>query len=314
MTLVHSRIAVALLALFFLGGSGMALAACGTNGSLQGTIASIDAAASSFMLTPQQTASASSLTVTVNPHTEFRGALHSFADLKIGMLVKVQGASQSSAATLTAGQIESDNGAQDQQDDHGGTQQRSDFSGTVGAITSSRSSFELKLTDGSIKTVVTNAQTEFEGILHSFSDLKTGQQVSLAGNLQADGTISAARVEAENENDAEDANGLELMGTIATVDTTHSSFVIKLPNGATKVVIVNAQTEFDGGFHGIGDLVKGMIVEVRGTTQPDGSLLASRVHREDGNDGSSGDGGGTSSGSSGSDQSGHGADDGGGHH
>jgi cytochrome c-type biogenesis protein CcmE len=312
--LVHSRIAVALFAVLFLGGSGMALAACGTNGDLRGTIASIDSVAASFVLTPQQpSGGASSLTVTVSPHTAFRGALHSFADLKTGMLVTVQGAGQSSAATLTADQIESDDGAQDQQDDHDGTQQRSDFSGTVGAINSSRSSFELKLADGSAKTVVTNAQTEFEGILHSFSDLKTGQQVSLTGNLQADGSISAARVEAENENDVEDANRVELTGTIAAVDATHSSFIIRLPNGAIKVVVTNAQTEFDGGFHGLGDLAKGMTVEVRGTTQPDGSLLASRVHREDGGDGSSGDGG-TSSGSGGSDQSGHGTDDGGGHH
>src|SRR5262249_7666042 len=112
--LAHHKMTVALFALLFLLGG--VLAACSSSGSgaLTGTVASIDTAASSFTLTPQQAStSVSSVTVHVNPQTEFRGALHGLSDLAIGMLVKVQGSAASSAFTAT--QVED----QDQNDDHG---------------------------------------------------------------------------------------------------------------------------------------------------------------------------------------------------
>jgi len=310
--LIHRKLAIGLLVALLLCGSILALASCGTSAGLQGTIASLNVAASSFVVTPQQNAAGvTSLTVTVSPQTEFRGSLHSFSDLTVGMLVKLQGSAQTSTATFVATEIEDEHEADDQENQHNGNHEGSQFKGTVDSVDSAHASFVLKLTDGTTKTVTVSAQTEFEGGLHSLTDLAKGTQVSVKGTLQADGSIAASSVDAENENENEpvEANEVELTGTINSLDSAHASFVLKLGDGTTKTVVTNAQTEFDGGFHGFADLKTGMAVEVRGATQTSGSLLATRVHREDSGDDHDGSGG-----SDGHDGSGSGSGSGDGGH
>jgi len=309
-SLARSRVAVALFALLLLCGGAVALASCGTNAGLRGAIASIDTAGSSFVLTPRPAAGGpSGVTVTITPQTEFRGALRGFSDLTVGMQVSVQGAAQGGTNTLTATEIEDQR--EDAAGDKNGAQDGDQFKGTVDSTDAVHAAFGLKLADGTIKTVTTSSQTEFEGTLHRFADLTQGLRVSVKGALRADGSIAAASVEAENENDQDNAEDVEVTGTIDSISAAGSSFVLKLADGTTKTVVTNARTEFDGGFHGFADLKAGMAVEVRGTSQSGGSLLATRVHREDG--GGSGDGSGGHDGS-GSGGSGGGGDDGSGHH
>ncbi len=280
--LIQRKVAVGLLVALLLCGSILALASCGSSAELHGTITSLNAAASSFVVTPQQnSADVTSLTVTVSPQTEFRGALHRFADLTVGMLVKVQGTAQTSTATFAATEIEDEHEA----DNHEGTQ----FKGTVESVDSAHASFVLKFADGTSKTVTVSAQTEFEGGLHSLADLMTGEQVSVKGTLQADGSIAASSVEAENE--PVEANEVELTGMISSQDSAHASFVLKLADGTTKTIHTNAQTEFDHDINGFADLKTGMVVEVRGTTLTTGSLLATRVRLGDGGDDHGGSGG-----------------------
>jgi hypothetical protein len=115
-----------------------------------------------------------------------------------------------------------------------------------------------------------------------------------------------------------DQNENELRGTVASVNTGSSSFVLKQPSGATKTVVVSAQTVFDGGLQRLSDLKAGQLLEVKGNLQSDGTLAATRVHGEDndadddhGGDNGSGDdhGGNSGSGSSGSGGSGRGGHD-----
>jgi uncharacterized membrane protein YgcG len=301
---------VALFALLFLLGG--ALTACSSSGSgaLTGTVASIDSASSSFTLTPQQaTANAASVTVHVNPQTAFRGALHGLSDLAVGMLVKVQGSAASNAFTAT--QVED----QDQNDDHGKDDQRDEFKGTVGAIHLATPSFDLKLADGSTRLVTTDAQTEFEGTLHQFTDLATGQRVEVKGAVQADTSILASSVEGENEDEEnennEDAHEIEGTGPVLSLGS--NSFVMEL-NQRQVTVTVATTTEFDGGLHSLADLKVGMRVEIRGALQSNGAIAASRVHGEDNHDGDGqgGDGGGDDHGGgsgSGDGSSGHGGSD-----
>jgi uncharacterized membrane protein YgcG len=307
--LAHRKMIAVLLALVFLLGG--ALTACSSSGSgaLTGTVASIDSASSSFTLTPQQaSAHASSVTVHVNPQTEFRGALHSLRDLAVGMLVTVQGTAASSAFTAT--QVED----QDQNDDHGQEAQRDEFKGGVGLIHIANASFDLKLADGSTRLVSTDAQTEFEGTLHHFIDLATGQRVEVQGAVQADTSILAASVEGENEDEDndnnEDAHEIEGTGPVLTVGS--NSFVMELSQRQVTVTIATT-TEFDGGLHSLADLKVGMQVEIKGALQDNGAIAASRVHGEvnhDG-DGHGGDGGGDHGGGTGSGDgsSGHGGSD-----
>jgi small nuclear ribonucleoprotein (snRNP)-like protein len=308
LTLAHRKGIATLLGLLLLMGGGATLAACSSIGSgagtLQGRVASIDLGNASFVVTPQQnSAGLTSVSVRVNTQTEFRGALHGLADLVVGMLVKVQGSSGSTA--FTAAQVEND----EQNDDRGADGQREEFKGTVDSINSSSASFGLKLADGSTRQVITNAQTAFEGTLHSFDDLATGQRVEVKGTVQADNSILASSVEGENEDEAnvEDEGQVEGTGSVLAVGS--ASFVMQL--GARQVtVIVSSSTDFDGGLHGIADLKVGMLVEMKGQLQSNGAIAATRVHGEDGHDGgddhggSSGHGGGENTGSGGGDDSG----------
>ena len=68
---------------------------------------------------------------------------------------------------------------------------------------------------------------------------------------------------------------VELHGTVSSVGTT--SFVLTLPNGTTKTVAVSSATLFAGRAHTLGDLKKGDVVSVHGTTQSDGTVAATSV-------------------------------------
>jgi|SRR5579859_6064543 len=121
----------------------------------------------------------------------------------------------------------------------------------------------------------------------------------------------------QDANDQDNANEHEAQGTVSSVDASGSSFVVKESGGASVTVKVSASTIFDGGLTKLGDLKAGMTVEVKGATQADGTVAASRVHGEDasgtqgddhGGD-SHGGSGGSGSGGSGSSGSGSGGSD-----
>jgi hypothetical protein len=105
-----------------------------------------------------------------------------------------------------------------------------------------------------------------------------------------------------DETDDQGENQHAVQGTITSVDTANSSFVITQCNGTTTAVEVSAKTTFDHSVQGVADLKVGLFVDVKGTLQSNGSFTASRVHVEekasgDDHDGSDGDdhhgGGGT---------------------
>lgn len=292
-----NKMAVMMGALLLVGGTGVMLTSCSSGGAVRGTIASVDLAATSFILTPEQSAAGlTSITVTANPQTEFRGKLHGFSDLTTGMQVSVTGTPQTSTGTLLANEIEDQQESEahspnNQQagESPGDNREAVEFTGTIVGVDSAHKAFGLKLADGSTKTVTVSSETEFEGTLHGFADLAKGQQVSVKGTLQPDGSITAAHVEAEQGDGEEqgDANEQELSGAVSSIDSAHASFGLKRADGTVTAIATNAQTEFDGGFHVFADLQIGLRVEVHGTTQSGGALLAMRVHREDEGDTSS---------------------------
>ncbi|HEV2236976.1 MAG TPA: DUF5666 domain-containing protein [Ktedonobacterales bacterium] len=321
----HKRITITLVTLLLVGVISLALSACSTNGGLKGRVASVDVVNANFVLTPlQNDASTSSLTVNVSSHTAFRGALHGLFDLKAGMLVSVRGTANAGSSGLVASEVQDEPEANDQEHERAGAagdiQQEAELQGTVGTVDRGQSSFVLLFSDGTSKIVTVSAQTEFEGTLHGLADLTHGQRVEVKGAPQSDGSFAAASIEREAEDQQDepndDQNEVELTGMITSTDAAHTSFILKLADGTTKTIVTNGQTEFDGGFQGFADLRAGLTVEVRGTTASGGSVLASRVHREDTeqHDGSSSSDGLDSSGSSGSGGSGSSSGSGGDDH
>jgi hypothetical protein len=113
-----------------------------------------------------------------------------------------------------------------------------------------------------------------------------------------------------DEPDDQGENQHAVQGTITSVDTANSSFVVTQCNGTTTTVEVSAKTTFDQSVRSFADLKVGLFVDVEGTLQSNGSLTASGVHVEengsgdehDGSDGDDHDGrGGTSTPATGAD-------------
>jgi hypothetical protein len=166
----------------------------------EGTVSSINSGHSSFTLTPEHGAD---VTVVANAQTEFEGGLSDFTALKVGLHVEVTGTKQpdgSLLATKVEGQNESANNNQINNQDENG------LSGTVMTIEVTDSSFVLKLSDSTTKTIEVSANTEFDGDgnFQSFSDLKVGQSVEVEGNLKSNGTIAATKVHLEANGSSSD--------------------------------------------------------------------------------------------------------------
>jgi hypothetical protein len=110
-----------------------------------------------------------------------------------------------------------------------------------------------------------------------------------------------------NTQNANDNDGHEAEGTISSIDSGNSSFVIKTEHGASVTVVVTSATVFTDGPHSFSDLKTGMSVEVDGNPQSNGTLTATKVHGDNessDNDGSDDHGGNTGSATPGSDDHG----------
>jgi hypothetical protein len=106
----------------------------------------------------------------------------------------------------------------------------------------------------------------------AFGALKVGLLVEIHGSMQ--GTVVNAQD--VNVEDALDAVETEFSGTLASIGGTCPALTLSVDG---KAVVTAASTEFAKA--ACGDLKAGMLVEVKGTTQSDGSIAASRVQVDD---------------------------------
>lgn len=91
--------------------------------------------------------------------------------------------------------------------------------------------------------------------------------------------------------DGQHNDGHEAEGTISSIDSSNSRFVVKTEHNASVTVVVNSATAFTDGLHSFADLKTGMSVEVDGNLQSDGTLTATKVHGDnEGSDDGSNDG------------------------
>ncbi len=68
-----------------------------------------------------------------------------------------------------------------------------------------------------------------------------------------------------------------LVGTVSSVDTTASSFVLKENDGTSVTVAVSNATQFQGSVHSLADLKANMHVTVKGAKQTDGTISATSL-------------------------------------
>jgi hypothetical protein len=180
-----------------------------------------------------------------------------------------------------------------------------ELEGTVGAVNGT--SFMLMTRSGSV-TIQTDSTTQLrkEDAPATFTDIKTGVKVEVEGTRQNDGSVLASRVTVEVEDMEEqtktptgtpamtttattpqptrtptptrtpEAEGADLEGTVGSISGT--SFMLMTRSGSVTIQ-TNSATRFrnDDNPETFADIKMGAEVEVEGTTQPDGSVLASRV-------------------------------------
>ena len=123
--------------------------------------------------------------------------------------------------------------------------------------------------------ITTNAATLFDDV--TCAGLRNGMQVEVEGQRQADGSVLATRVEAEDDDNVNQR--VELKGPVAARNGTcpMAAFMV---NGTR--VTTNAATIFDDVT--CAGLQNGMQVEVEGQRQADGSVLAARIEGKDEDD------------------------------
>ncbi len=211
-------------------------------------------------------------TIKVDSNTKIfdeKGAAITLAMLKVGDAVVVEGTTQSDGSVL-AQKIRRSNGDGDGDgDDPGGTQQVS-FSGTVGTVGSSSLTVSGKTVQVNINTTIVDSQ----GAKLMLSAIKTGDNVDVQGTTQSDGSVLANKIRDESQGSS--TQQVEFSGRISSIGSGQLTVSGKtvMVNGSTSIVGEDGKTLM------LTDLKTGESVEVTGTTQSSGSILASKIKLE----------------------------------
>lgn len=205
-------------------------------------------------------------TVLVTPATVIRhgGTSMTLAQLQVGQRVHVKGTVTGTDATAstTATQINVQNM---------NTSMGVELEGTVSGLTGTAAAFQF-IVDG--RTVRGGAATEFKGGKSpSFAGLANGGKVHVKGTLQ-EGFVFAQRINLQDRDD--DADEFEARGVVSGLSGTCPAITFTL-NGTT--VRANASTEFEHGT--CASIANGDTVEVEGTRQADGSVIAKEIERDE---------------------------------
>ena len=182
-------------------------------------------------------------------------------DIHVGDRVHVKGMKTATGVTATEIMVQTGNGP-------GPEAEQAEVKGSVAAPKTGTCP-SIAFNVGAQK-VSTNGSTEFRD--STCAALAVGDQVEVKGTRQADGSILATRVEVEKRVEQQE---VELKGVVAAKTTTCPSISFNV--GTTKVM-TNSATEFRDAT--CAALAVGDQVEVKGTRQTDGSVLATRVKVE----------------------------------
>jgi hypothetical protein len=143
-------------------------------------------------------------------------------------------------------------------------------------------------------TVAVNAATIIRANDHlaGLGDIKVGDRVNVNARVNADGSVTALRIEVEDEHGGGNGNedhGAELTGNIASISS--AAITVTTGGGNTVTVKLSATTTIRHGDTTLApsDLKVGNHVEVKGTLNADGSIAATSIKVEDINDGNGND-------------------------
>lgn len=113
-------------------------------------------------------------------------------------------------------------------------------------------------------------------------DLLLAQSVTINGSTVTINPTFNVTALPVSTNPTNDHDGMieGVKGTITALSSSSNGFTLQSSDGTSYAVAVNSNTQY-GGISGFSGLATGMLVEVDVAAQPDGSLLATRIHVED---------------------------------
>jgi hypothetical protein len=231
---------------------------------VDGMVVAVDPAALRFSI---RQLSGLELEVQADAQTWFRmnnGAAATFADLAVGQAVEVEGRANpdGSLAALRVLIV---------------VRRTVTVRGHVESVNAADGSFLLQPGVGPDLVIRPGAATRFaknDGSPAAFGDLFPGQDVRVAGQQNADGSLAAGRVLLIV------VEILRREGVIVSLDAGTASFTIRHGVGLQTVVRTGAETQFlknDGTGATFADLAVGLMVRVEGPQNGDGSLASDQV-------------------------------------
>ena len=209
------------------------------------------------------------ITVLMPPGTPIRhgGDSLTCSQLTVGLRVHVKGTK--SGTTITASEVIVQQGAPGPPE----PANEVELKGTISALTPGCPSVSFMV---SSTKVVTNPNTKFDetpcGALHN------GSSVEVEGTRQADGSVLARKIDSEDDGDRDrDGNQAEVQGTVSGAAAGHACPTFAFMVGSTKVA-ANASTKFED--TSCAGVINGIVVDVKGTRQADGSIVATQVEKK----------------------------------
>lgn len=254
--------------------------------TISGTVVGVSSAstvrAQGTSITVSVMGSAASSVVDANGHFMLNNVPAGHVDLHfvgngVDAVLGLDGVADRATLTITVRVSGHDAHLEDGRDDN--DQEEAEVNGLIaaGSLGGSCASHNVSFTVGTTK-VATNASTQFRN--GACESLKIGSRVEVKGTRQSDNSLLAASVEGDTEDENEDRPGeVEVKGTIAagSIKGTCAASSLSFAVGSTKVT-TNASTKFQDA--SCASLQAGDSVEVKGSRQTDGSVLASRVERK----------------------------------
>lgn len=110
--------------------------------------------------------------------------------------------------------------------------------------------------------------------LHMHFDLRNSLQTDMTG--QVTGVVNPMITANVVKPDDDDAQITDLRGSVVSTDTTKNTILLQKWDGKQVTVDVNSQTTFNDGYT-LATLTAGMIAEVEGNVQSDGTILATSL-------------------------------------
>lgn len=180
------------------------------------------------------TLSSSTVNVTFNPAVTIgTGASVINFDMNLASSVTISGTNATVTPTFNVTTSTVPAGEAGENEDNG---EMEDLRGTITSVASPKFTIQPSQTAQAV-TITTDANTQFEDGISSFSNLTTGMIVSVDAATQPDGSVLAKKVESETEStDGEDAEGIITAETCAVATACPSA-----ANAANSITITTQQ-------------------------------------------------------------------------